>query len=100
MSIPLTYNVPLILIYLDAGKRWVTMERNWSGRGSLIEGGYLSFGSAVRQFQIDEQWMLILAVIDGRERPAFVVRNLDDGKLLWSLSGVRTPLPLYMQWMI
>lgn len=72
------------------GHRWVTMERNWSGKGTILEGGYLTFNEDVYMFKIDEVERVILAVTNAWGTQTLVVRTIEDGRLLWSLGGVRS----------
>ena len=74
----------------------MTLERNWSGKGKIVEGGYLKFGDTVRVFQIDETDKAVLVVLEQYSKQTFVVHALEDGKRLWSLQGVRVSTSLQM----
>lgn len=53
-----------------------------------MEGGYLTYGSDVRWFRVDERERTVLAITDASPKRALSVRALEDGRLLWSLSAV------------
>ncbi|EKM53006.1 uncharacterized protein PHACADRAFT_259176 [Phanerochaete carnosa HHB-10118-sp] len=69
-------------------RRCVANECNWSGRGSVTEGGYLSYSSEVRWFRVDELERTVLAITETSPDRTLSVRALEDGKLLWSLPAV------------
>lgn len=70
------------------GQRWVTFERNWSGRGTVIEGGYVDFDDPLRAFNIDEIDGTIIAIPDRLNRLTLVVCDMRSGQQLWSLDGL------------
>ncbi len=74
---------------IPSGRRWIVMDHNWAGRGSVQEGGYLTFEGDVRLFQIDESERTILAVTEISFKKVLTVRAVEDGRLLWSLADVR-----------
>ncbi|EKM51760.1 uncharacterized protein PHACADRAFT_165090 [Phanerochaete carnosa HHB-10118-sp] len=72
----------------DLYERWVVLNHNWSGRGTVTQGGYLWYGSDdVRYFKVDEQDQTVLA-ITATEPLTLTVRDIEDGTLFWCLEGV------------
>jgi len=68
-------------------RRWYTLERNWTGRGHVVEGGYSVQQTSrmhVRQFAVDERdrTILISTVYE-----LFSVHNLDSYNTLWTIPG-------------
>ncbi|KAI0686329.1 hypothetical protein BC835DRAFT_461783 [Cytidiella melzeri] len=74
-----------IQTWKDLCRESVILERNWSGRGFVVQGGYTCFEDEIQEFHIDEQHGLLLSLtVHG----LFTVRTLDGTQLLWSLPGV------------
>ncbi|KAI0691501.1 hypothetical protein BC835DRAFT_115660 [Cytidiella melzeri] len=71
--------------YVYLGREFVILERNWSGRGFIVQGGYTCFDDEIQEFAIDEDHGLLLALT---AHGLFVARTLDGDELVWSLSGV------------
>ncbi|KAJ3525472.1 hypothetical protein NM688_g8397 [Phlebia brevispora] len=65
-------------------RRCVLMERNWSGKGSVLEGAYMTFEGDVRLFEIDETERTIIAIVEKDFQRSLVVKAMEDGRELWS----------------
>ncbi|KAI0073855.1 hypothetical protein K474DRAFT_135474 [Panus rudis PR-1116 ss-1] len=74
----------------DFFRRWTILERNWSGHGTVLEGGYTSprdFALRVRQFAVDEtDGTVLTTIIFGS---MLTVHAIEDNRRLWSLPEVR-----------
>jgi hypothetical protein len=72
-----------------AGRESVILERNWAGRGYVVQGGYTCFKGLgnVLQFAVDEQHGLLL-VITGSPKRVFTVRTLDGAHIVWQMPMV------------
>lgn len=64
------------------------LERNWDGQGYVHEGGYQPSEDTVINFVIDEQERTAISL---SRKGGLVVRALEDNRLLWALSKVRSP---------
>lgn len=68
-------------------RRWHSLERNWDGKGYVVEGGHFARQSSrmhVRHFAVDERdrTILISTVFD-----LFAVHDLDTHEILWTIPG-------------
>ncbi|GJF00181.1 hypothetical protein PsYK624_164600 [Phanerochaete sordida] len=77
-----------IRTWKDLCRRCAANEHNWSGRGSVVEGGYLPYSSDVCTFRVDETERTVLAITATTPKRTLSVRALEDGRLLWSLPAV------------
>ncbi|KAI0954288.1 hypothetical protein AcV7_007562 [Taiwanofungus camphoratus] len=64
-------------------RRWLTLERNWNGRGQVLEGGYSTPDDGVLRFQIDEEQN---TVIEASRSGGLTVHAMEDHRVLWGLS--------------
>ncbi|KAI9000776.1 hypothetical protein BD414DRAFT_12568 [Trametes punicea] len=65
-------------------RRWLTLERNWDGRGFVREGGFRPSEDTVIDFEIDEEQRTAISL---SRKGGLSVRALEDGRLLWALSS-------------
>ncbi|CDO73786.1 hypothetical protein BN946_scf185015.g114 [Trametes cinnabarina] len=65
-------------------RRWVTLERNWDGRGFVREGGLSPREDTVIDFVIDEDQHTAISL---SRKGGLTVRALEDGRLLWASSN-------------
>ncbi|TFK47379.1 hypothetical protein OE88DRAFT_1666120 [Heliocybe sulcata] len=81
-----------ITTWKELDRQLMVIERNWSGRGTLVEGSYPpdNGGFNVHRFKIDrEQQTLITTNVDVRDPQAeghLEVKALEDGRPLWYIS--------------
>ncbi|KAI0924085.1 hypothetical protein AcW1_006847 [Taiwanofungus camphoratus] len=64
-------------------RRLLTLERNWNGRGQVLEGGYPTADDGVLRFQIDEEQK---TVIEASRSGGLTVHAMEDHRVLWGLS--------------
>ncbi|KAI0331256.1 hypothetical protein GY45DRAFT_641668 [Cubamyces sp. BRFM 1775] len=65
-------------------RRWLTLERNWDGRGFVREGGFRPGEDTVINFVIDEEQRTAISL---SRKSGLIVRAHEDGRLLWALSS-------------
>jgi hypothetical protein len=85
---------PLTRINELAGRESVILERNWAGRGYVVQGEYTCFGdsSSVLSFAVDEQHGLLLTITIAEQ--VFTARTLDGAHIVWQMPMVCIMLSL------
>lgn len=68
-------------------RRRTVLEKNWDGHGYVQEGGYQPSEDTVLNFVIDEQERTAISL---SRHGGLVVCALEDNRLLWALSKVRS----------
>jgi hypothetical protein len=82
---PTTFPLTRINELALAGRESVILERNWAGRGYVVQGKYTCFGdsSSVLSFAVDEQHGLLLTSTVGEQ--VFTARTLDGAHIVWQM---------------
>jgi hypothetical protein len=73
------------------GRESVILERNWAGRGYVVQGEYTCFEDSgnMWHFAVDEQHGLLLVITgSSSHKPVLTVRTLDGAHVVWQMSMV------------
>ncbi|CCM01240.1 uncharacterized protein FIBRA_03289 [Fibroporia radiculosa] len=69
--------------FCKQGRRWTILERNWDGRGSVMEGGFTDEEGTLH-FRVDEEQKTILTISNAGR---LAVRAMEDfSNVLWQFS--------------